>query len=200
MTLWAVVPAKDFRKAKSRLGSVLAPDERARVARSMLEHVLETARRCTAISETLVVTNSDEVARVARHFGAHTAADPSGDPALDAIVTAGLHAARAGGADRALVLMSDLPRLDPDDLHAVIGPLSECDWVLVPDRHERNTNALGLHLDGPLTTAFGMPRSLAAHCQLAGNAQLRVRTLQVPSVQFDLDTPEDHALLSGARE
>ena len=54
--IWALVPAKCFGAAKSRLARVLDEAARAALARSMFEHVLATLAASTRVETTAVAT------------------------------------------------------------------------------------------------------------------------------------------------
>src|SRR5579871_6872770 len=69
MSVWALVPAKSFARAKSRLSPILDAQARRDLARSMLEHVLSVLAECPEIAGVMVVTDGDEVADLARARG-----------------------------------------------------------------------------------------------------------------------------------
>jgi len=187
VSTWALVPAKDFGRGKSRLAPVLADAGRAELARRLFDHVLATVTGL--VDGVLVATDSDAVAAAARAHDAAVRRD--GGPApLARIVDAALAELAARGATRALVLMADLPRIDPDDVRAVLAALAHADVVAVPDQHGRHTNALALAPPTRIATAFGRPDSLAAH-RAAGAV-----VLERPRIGFDVDGPEDLEALS----
>ena len=66
--------------------------------------------------------------------------------------------------------------------------------TIVPDRHGTGTNALVLAPPAVMEPSFG-PGSCARHAALARAAGVRVRVVEVPSLAFDVDTPDDLAAL-----
>ena len=198
--VWALVPAKSFARAKSRLAGILGAVERAELARSMLEHVLTVLAGCPAIDGVLVVTDGDDVADLARARGAVAVRDAANPvmmggtpkpPALGAIVDAALAELRARSAGTALVLMSDLPRLAASDVTGLVARLGELDVVAAPDLRAEGTNALALTPPDRMRTAFGMRDSFDRHLLLAQAAGLRVGVHRSEGLAFDVDEPAD---------
>lgn len=174
--MWALVPAKCFHRAKSRLR--LPVDARVRLARRFLEHVLGAT--APYVEGILVVTDCPQVARHARNRGAHSLIRPPARTLADTL-NEGL---RVLGTP-ALVLMSDLPRLRGEDVRRLIARPERL--VAAPDLAERGTNAL-LVRDN-IATRFGREDSFAAHLRL-GAAIFRARSLG-----FDVDSRSDLAQL-----
>jgi len=190
--VWAVVPAKDPTRGKSRLREVLGDDERARFARQLLEHVLTVLSDCPDIDGILVATDGDEVAELARARGAAVLRDGEGH-GLAAIVDAALTDVARRGARSALVLMADLPQLGVRDVRRLLEPLATHDVVIARDRKGCHTNALAVAPPTVIGTRFGRADSFEAHCSAARQADLALAVVQDERVAFDVDSPEDLA-------
>lgn len=197
MRAWAVVPAKDFADAKSRLSSVLDPAARAQLGRTLLGHVLAALRDAPRIAGIVVVTGSPVVADHAATFGAETVRDPEASPTLAEVVNAGIARARERGADTVLILMSDLPEVRSEDVDALLDELDRSDAVIVSDESGDHTNALGLRLTAPLPTHFGMPDSYRRHSEAVARAGFTLATPRLPTVAFDVDTADDLVRMRG---
>jgi 2-phospho-L-lactate guanylyltransferase len=203
---WAIVPAKSLIHGKSRLSSVLADDDRIRFARRLLEHVLGVLR-ASPVEGVLVATNGDDVAEIALRAGASVLGDQGDAPrasarrprALAAVVDRALHVAGARGADAAIVLMADLPLLEPRDVEALTGALIDHDIVLARDHLGRHTNALAVAPPTAIETCFGSDDSFAEHCAAARAAGLRLALLDNDRIAFDVDGPADHLAFTGRR-
>ena len=195
MRVWAVVPAKSFARAKSRMQGALEPSARRELARALLEGALRACTGCSALSGTLVTTDGDDVAQLAARHRVEVVRDATrkARPArLSSIVDAALVAARARGATHAVVLMGDLPLVRARDLAELVHALREHAVVVVPDAQRRGTGALGLRLDRPAKTCFGNPDSFMRHVAMA-RAQGVVPCVHVqPRLARDLDAPGDH--------
>jgi 2-phospho-L-lactate guanylyltransferase len=192
VTAWALIPAKAFDRGKSRLAPVLGAAARAAFARRLFDHVVATAMG--VLDGVLVATDSDEVAAAARAHGAAVRFDEGPGP-LAAVVDAGLALLAARGASAALVLMADLPRITTTDVRAVLEALKVHDVAIVADVHGRHTNALALAPPNAIATRFGAAQSFADHCAAARAAGLRLAVLANDNIAFDVDAPEDHALI-----
>ena len=191
--IWAVVPVNDLVAAKSRLAGVLDSAAREKLARALCQHVLRVLCASPAIDGVLVLTPSAEVARIARARGAEVSMDPGGvRTPLGPLVDAALEQLERRGADAALVLMSDLPRLAAGDVTALVQGLEQADVVVAPDRHDMGTNALALRLAGRVAaTSVGNADSFARHVDAARAAGRRVEVCRSPSLALDVDLPED---------
>lgn len=214
MSIWAVVPAKDPRLAKSRLAGVLSPEEREALSMRLLIHTLRVVAATPVIDQCLVVSESEAMLSLATQYGARgirepaladrsTAAAPRGarraagppDARLNSALTHAAHAAMEGGAGAVLVLAADLPLLTPRDLRQLPKWLPAGGGVvLIPDRQLTGTNALLMQPPVEALFQFG-PDSLARHKRQARTIGLQVVLWSTPALRMDLDTPEDLAEL-----
>ena len=195
MSVWALVPVKDFGRGKSRLRPALSDGERAAFARSLFDHVLGAIIASRVVDRVLVATDSRVVAAAARTYGAAVRPDPPGTTTLATVVDGGLAELAARGARGALVLMADLPKLDPDDVRALVALLDDHEVAIVRAADGQHTNALALAPPTCLATAFGRPDSFAAHVAGARAAGLRLAIAESARVAFDVDAPDELARL-----
>jgi 2-phospho-L-lactate guanylyltransferase len=209
----AVIPIKRFERGKTRLRERLSNAASAQLSQSMFERVLHASLTCAELDGALVLTDAPEIARDVRARGADVLEDsdlvlPEETPSLTAprlatLVDGAFAHLRAQGVRVALVLMADLPRVEPGDLTALLAALDEADIVLAPDLRGECTNALALRF-GPTAnrfrTAFGGPGSLELHARSARELGLRLRVETNPRLGLDLDTPADLDLLAGLHQ
>jgi 2-phospho-L-lactate guanylyltransferase len=191
MTTWAVIPAKCFDRAKSRLAPVASDAERRTLAEAMFQHVLGVATTHGAIAGVLVVTDCDEVDGVARAAGARVNRDAR-PGLLGASIDAALRELPVE-ADAAVILMGDLPRLRANDIDSLLMRLAKHSVVIAPDSVPEGTNALALRLPAPVPTAFGMVGSSAEHVRRFAEAGIVHDIYLSSTVQFDVDSPADLA-------
>lgn len=191
--VWAVVPAKSLATGKSRLRPLLGDDERALFARSLLEHVLDVLLSCD-LDGILVATAADDVASLAAARGAHVLRD-HGPGSLATVVDRALADVASRGAQVAVVLMADLPRIEPADVHGLVAALDDHDVALVRDHLGHHTNALALRPPTAMATCFGRADSFDAHCAAAQAAGLRAAIVTSERIAFDVDLPADHQRL-----
>jgi 2-phospho-L-lactate guanylyltransferase len=192
---WAVVPCKTLARGKSRLRPVFDDDARASFARGLLEHVLRVLSQ-SELDGVLVATDGDDVAAIATAYGAHVRRD-RGEGSLAAVVDQALEDVEARGARAALVLMADLPRIEPTDVVEVLRALEGRDVVLSCDHRGQHTNALAVAPPTAIRTCFGRKDSFAAHRAAARASGLALAIVDNERVAFDVDAPSDHARLTG---
>lgn len=191
-----LIPMKRFALAKTRLRTRLDPSARAALGRAMFERVLRAANGC----DTWVLTNGDDVAQLARQLGSQVLEDPPQPltaavegtaTTLGSLIDWGLRELAAQGVRRALVLMADLPLIEPEDVAQLSAALDGVELAASSDRRGHSTNALALHLPFAARTAFGDPRSYALHLRRARELGLRTAELPNARIAHDVDIPED---------
>jgi 2-phospho-L-lactate guanylyltransferase len=192
---WAVIPAKRFARAKSRLGSVLQTTERRELACSMFERVLGACSACPELEGVLVATDGDEVAALGARHGASVLRDPSRSLPLAAVVDAALGSLTVRGATHALVVMADLPWIRSCDIGELLAQLRTEDVVVTPDLKRRGTSALGVRLDLGLRSCFGHADSLQRHLDEAARVRARSAVVHNPRIAFDIDSATDLSAL-----
>jgi 2-phospho-L-lactate/phosphoenolpyruvate guanylyltransferase len=190
MTLWAVIPVKTLWKGKSRLAGVLKNDERERLNKLLLEHTLSTLRDVPEITQTLIISRDVGALALARQYGARTVQE-DGAPTLNSALKRATLFAMKFGVQRLLILPSDIPFLNKQDLQEIIDidddpPVA----VLVPDRHEDGTNAMLISPPGRIDYSFGIG-SFKRHCQGVKAAGFKLVITRNEHIGLDLDTPED---------
>ncbi len=191
MTTIAILPLKRLQDAKHRLREELDPAPRRALVEAMFSDVLVALRRSARVDEVLVVSSDHGVQRIAGGYGAMVADDA--DEGHNTAARRGISRARELGIDRALLVPGDCPLLDPAELDALLAEAVEPPSVLVvPDRHGTGTNALVLTPPHALAPSFG-PGSHRRHHEEATAAGVTARTVEVPSLALDIDTPDDLA-------
>ncbi len=201
MSLWVLIPVKPFREGKSRLATVLNPDERERLNRWLLQHVLQTLQQVPGILRVLVISRDPGVLALARREGAQTLQE-SRTTTLNATLHRAVAFLRARGLTQALILPADLPQLTPDDVEALLEALDRGPFasnqprlVIAPDRYHMGTNALALDPVENHEFAFG-PGSFYKHIAAARRAGRFVHVVERPGLAYDLDQPEDLSLVA----
>ena len=198
MTVWAIVPVKPLRRAKSRLASVLSKEDRLELSQRMLTHTLEILAEIPAIERTLVVSRDSRALALARKLGARTVTE-RGSPQLNRALVRATLVARRYNVSAVLVLPADLPLLTREDIESLIARGSDPPVVVIaPDRHRSGTNALLSSPPGLIEYAFG-PQSFPRHLEHARAAGVRLEICELPSLALDVDMPEDLLRLEGER-
>ena len=194
MTIWAIVPVKPLRRAKSRLAPVLSDEERADLSQRLLLRTLEIIGDVSQVEHTLVVSRDPKALALARDHNARTVME-RGTPELNRALVRATVVAKGYGVSGVLILPADLPLISVGDVEKLISMAVEPPVVVVaPDRHGTGTNALLSAPPGLIEYDFG-PNSLTRHKARAEAAGARLEVCHLPSFELDVDNPEDLELL-----
>lgn len=193
MSVWAIIPVKPLRLAKSRLASVLTPEQRQRFAETMLRHVLSVTRDVPLVTGTLVISRDNRVLTIAREYGAKTVQE-SGQPELNSALMRATHIIASWRSEAVLILPADLPLVQPQDIDGLIRAAGHQDdtVVLATDRNKDGTNALFMRPPGLIDYAYG-PGSYQRHGVMARDAGASVILYESERLVYDIDLPEDIA-------
>jgi 2-phospho-L-lactate/phosphoenolpyruvate guanylyltransferase len=185
-----VVPLRSFTMGKARLASVLSEPERAALARSMAECVVNAA----GARPVVIVSSASEVVAWAHDHGCDVVDDPG---SLDAAAAAGRSWAVERGLARYAVVHADLPLAR--SLDAVVSDGDAPVVVIVPDHRDDGTPVLSLPTNVAFTFAYG-PDSAARHAREARRRSLTVRIVRDDALGFDVDVAADLIALEALRQ
>lgn len=199
MVTVGAVPVKDLDHAKQRLFPVLAPTERADLARAMLCDVLR-ALTAAGLDVVWVVTRDAAVMSIARALGAEILAEAVNEGHTAAVAHAQACATRQGLGVFATI-PGDVPCVTPDEVRALVAAASPApSAVFTPSRSGLGTNGVALSPPDAMALTFGEP-SFANHLTAARRRGLVPRVLALPRLGLDVDDREDLlALLVEGRE
>jgi len=187
--LWAIVPVKRLRRAKSRLARSLKANQRAALARSMLARTLDLLAAIDRVAGVAVITSDLTAQDIARAKNAIPLAET--EAGLNAAVAQACAWAAAQGAPGALIVPIDLPLLTASDIESMIDLAIEPSCVVIaPDRHDEGTNALLLRPPQVIQPAFGVS-SCEAHRVRAAEQGVPSRIFRSMTISLDIDLPAD---------
>lgn len=194
MTLWAIVPVKPLRWGKSRLAGVLSQEERKDLNSHLLSHTLKTLKAIPEIEHVLVISRDPAALSLARAHGARTVQE-NGAPELNIALARATIVAKNYSTSGVLIVPADLPLITPEDVRAMLDLAKDPPVVvLAPDRHHSGTNALLVCPVGLIEYDFG-PGSFQRHSERAQMAGARLEICELPSIELDMDLPEDLELV-----
>lgn len=194
-TLWVIVPCKPFAEAKRRLSSCLPPAARAALSCWLLERTLGVVRALPAAGCVVV---SRDAAALAHAAQAGALALPERGRTLNAALRQAVAVVEAAGAAALLVLPTDLPLLEPEDLAELVAAAPPPPSVVIAAAERGGgTNALLLAPPRVIAPAFGRA-SRQRHAERARHAGAAVRIVRSQRLARDLDTVGDLRALAAA--
>ena len=194
MAVWAIIPIKPLRRGKSRLAEVISADERADLNHYLLEHTIKVLKTIDEIENILVISRDKEALAMSRDLGARTVQE-FGNPGLNTALSRAVEIAKSYGTCGILVVPADLPRLNAEDLKTILAFRDNPPIVVIaPDRKKEGTNALFMCPPDLIEFNYG-ERSFEKHIQGARDAGARLEICELPSLELDLDEPEDLAFI-----
>jgi 2-phospho-L-lactate guanylyltransferase len=186
----ALVPFKSLTYAKQRLRKQFAHTEVEALGRAMLEDVLCALTSSAGLDSVRVLSDDDEVGRIAEICGA-TARIQTPDPGLNEVIEKANGEAEAAGVEATLVVLGDLPLIRSIDVEAVIRAGCDASVVLVPSG-DGGTAMLFRRPPRCMRARFGA-RSADRHLEEArthGIEPVIAEGIPAP-IRIDVDTPDD---------
>ena len=196
MSIWAIVPVKPLRRGKSRLADALNEDERAALNSHLLEHTLKVLKKISRIDAVLVISRDPKVMAIAHDYNARTIME-DGSADLNIALQRATAVAKIYTTNGVLILPADLPLITKEDIEKLINTAEGHQRVVVitPDRRREGTNALLVSPAGIIDYDYG-ENSFERHCERAKNAGAHLEVCELPSIELDLDLPEDLELVA----
>jgi 2-phospho-L-lactate guanylyltransferase len=190
MSVWAIIPVKPLARAKSRLATVLSPEQRVELAENLLRHVIATVRSVPEIAGALVISRDTKALAIAREVGAHTVQE-SGTPELNNALMRATSVVGGWRSAAVLILPADLPLVNGDDVRGLLDLGQDDNTVVIAtDDHEDGTNAMLIRPPGLIPYAYGAG-SFHRHILLAREAGATVQVYQSERLALDIDVPSD---------
>lgn len=190
--IWAVVPVKRFADTKRRLMPLLSAQERAALARAMLEDVLSALTHARSLAGILVIAGDASAAALARAAGAEVLDDIENAGLLAALSKATQHLADERR-DGMLVIPADVPLITAADIEMLVSRHQAAPSVtLVPASNDGGTNALCCSPPGVMRFCFGED-SFHQHRDAAQAARISPQIVRIERIGHDIDRPHDVA-------
>ena len=188
---FALVPVKALAWGKTRLSTLLSEEARQAVSRAMLTDVLTSLQHASTVEKFAVVSSDATLLALAQEFGAYTV-DEGQPRGLSGAVTIGTEFCVQHGATALLVLLADLPLVEPDDIDFLFHQGEEVGRgvILATCKEWEGTNALLRVPPLVIPPCFGGP-SLEAHRKAARLEGVPFRAVEIPHIAFDIDSVED---------
>ena len=200
MSLWAIIPVKPLKNAKSRLSHVLTPDQRYEFAQAMFRHVLSVVTSVSSVTGVVVISRDTKALSIAREMGAKTIQESMVSDLNPALMRA-TAVVKSWRADSVLILPADLPFVSVDDIKAMIrlSHANNSSIVIATDDEGDGTNALLVRPPGLIEYSYGAG-SFHKHIEHAYQVGASVVSYFSERLALDIDVPGDlqdyHDILS----
>ena len=188
MTVFALIPVKNLDEAKSRLSALLSDEQRREFCLRMLEDVLRAVKSTVGICQTVVISKTQKIFRVAETFGAVSLGESK--TGLNEAISEAIEWCLKKKAASVLILPADIPLVTPNDLCRILRLREKASMVISPSRDEKGTNALLLTPPSVCETFYG-PDSYHKHMEEASKRKLNFSIFGSRRLALDVDTVED---------
>jgi len=194
-----LIPIKDPANAKTRLASLLSPDERRRLAWAMFEDVSRVVAKATKVDSVYLVSSYGPALAHAQRFGWETLVEQA-QASESASVDWASRVLAERGVESVLRLPADLPLVCAEDIDALLAiEINAPAAILVPSREGTGTNAILRTPPSLFPSRFG-PNSLALHRAEAARLGVECRIIENERIALDIDEPADlQALIERGR-
>jgi len=194
MKTLSIIPVKDLDQTKTRLGSILDLRKRQVLTLEILYRTLQILRSSEEIEKILVLTPDPRVLAFAEELGVMGLKEKGRglNEALKQATQWSIHYHY----EALLIIPSDIPFLQKDDIEAMIwaGLEEERIVVIAPNEERSGTNALLVKPPGILKYCFGFD-SFSRHQNQTFTRHFKVKVYSSTSIGFDLDYPEQYQFL-----
>ncbi|HEX2942829.1 MAG TPA: 2-phospho-L-lactate guanylyltransferase [Rhodopila sp.] len=188
--VWAAVPVKAFTGAKQRMASVLSPQQREKLAATMVEDVLSALAGASRLAGILVNTVDPVAASLARRYGARVVTEGALDGHTGA-VNGMARVLAAEGKGAILTLPGDIPRVTSAEIDAVIASCRPApSFTIVPAHDELGSNAIICAPPFSVPLRFG-DDSFFPHLIAARALGIEPTVVRLPGIALDIDHPVD---------
>jgi 2-phospho-L-lactate/phosphoenolpyruvate guanylyltransferase len=189
--IWAVVPVKEFARAKQRLAVLLSQRVRQELAAAMFEDVLEALSATGGLVGIVVVTIDPAASEIALRYGAEIWTDGARDGHTGA-VTAAAHRLAANGSAM-LTMPGDIPCVAAADIASLLTAYAAgAAFTIAPAWDERGSNAILCSPADLVPLRFGVD-SFFPHLAAARALGLQPTVIRNDAIALDLDEPAELA-------
>lgn len=188
-TTGAIVTVKLSGDCKQRLSPLLSPEKRAGLARAMFQDVLAACAR-SGVFDRIWVCCAGDIKTLPHEEGVWTVRDDEAKGMKHAVSKL-IPLAVASGITHLLAIPSDIPLVRPEDFQDLVRAFDkDTEALLVPSRDGRGTNAIFLTPPSRFPPEFE-GESWERNLQTLKEKNIRYKTLSLPTVSLDVDTPAD---------
>ncbi|MBK6597673.1 MAG: 2-phospho-L-lactate guanylyltransferase [Proteobacteria bacterium] len=186
--LCALVPAKSFTQAKSRLAAAMSPAERQALAQHLLARTLEACLGCATIERIYLLTTEPTGPEWAARYGVRLLRD-TGAANFATVIDHALDELAADGGGAVCYVASDLPEVTAESLGELVAEDGRV-AVFAAAARDGGPNAFCMALPRRIQLAFGVD-SAAGNAAKVLATGAGARTATIGPLALDLDVPAD---------
>lgn len=187
---WIIVPVKDTRQSKQRLGELMSPIQRQQLAHNMLEDVLEAIAPLRDRAPCALVTVDPFARAQADRYGMRIIEDGAHDGHTGA-VDGGRQRIAGEGARGMLTMPGDIPLVTTTEITGVLDAHEKsAGFTIVPAGDKKGSNAIACSPSMAVPLRFG-ENSFYPHLDAARKVGIEPVTKEFTGIATDVDTPED---------
>lgn len=184
-----LIPVKNLSAAKQRLAAVLDQPARTQLAQAMLHDVVSAIAAWPPRPGCTLVTSDPFARELAQRYNFEIIPDPA-NPGETGAIEMATEICSVRGIGYTLVIPADIPLIKWSELDQVLTSAPAIGSVLVPAADGRGTNAAFRRPANLFPLRFGND-SFKPHLATAQSTGKECVVLQLPSIAFDVDNPED---------
>ena len=191
--IWAIIPVKEFDGAKHRLADLLSPQERHRLAETMLTDVLDAVAGCRRLAGVMIVTIDPNATVLGQNIGARIVTEGARDGHTGS-VNAGRRILTREGRSGMITLPGDIPATRAAEIDAVLSAHRAApSFTISPAHDDLGSNAVVCSPPESVPLRFG-DNSYFPHLDAARLQGIEPTVIRQPGIAMDIDHPVDLAL------
>jgi 2-phospho-L-lactate/phosphoenolpyruvate guanylyltransferase len=184
-----LIPIKNLSGAKQRLAEVLDQPSRTKLARAMLEDVLDAVSGWKERPRVALVTSDPFAVELAAKYGFEIIPDPA-NPGETGAIEMATRICIERDADFTLVIPADIPLIQSWELAEIMKNAPAAGSLLVPAGDGRGTNAAFRRPADLFPLRFGNDSFKPHHAAAVATGKPCV-VLKLPGIAVDVDNPSD---------
>jgi len=189
-----VIPMKAPIRSKQRLTGVLTLSQRESLATMLFRETLDFFVHYYPTVNRLVVTESDQIARIASAYGASVLMEDE-SKGLNRAIDSATQWSLSNGYLHQMVVPADISSLDVTEIDQVLDGVLKKNQVVIALAKDSGTNALLTSPPDVIEFCYGKQSGLA-HAQQAHSKALAVEVLHLAKLSQDIDVPNDLSKIS----
>ncbi len=190
MEITAIVPIKEFSKAKSRLAKILPLNVRIELSKAMLKDVILALASNCEIKNIVIITPNKDVDDVVTISKKVRILHDEGIGQVFALKKALNYTLEMYNPDAILIAVADLPSIRPQDVSKMIHLIQTYHSIVLAPSTDGGTNVMIQYPPAIIDLKYG-PMSFKKHVEEAYRKKVFLQIYFSETTSIDLDTLDD---------